>query len=73
MITYLLIIWLYSFGLNTDKFLSKKSSNYFKFNLLTKHFKNSNQKMYGLYGCGLGLAYAAPAYAAYGCGARYLW
>ena len=29
--------------------------------------------MYGLYGCGLGLAYAAPAYAAYGCGARYLW
>ena len=29
--------------------------------------------MYGLYGCGLGLAYVAPAYAAYGCGARFLW
>ena len=30
--------------------------------------------MYGLLGCGLGLAYAAaPAYATYGCGARYLW
>ena len=29
--------------------------------------------MYGLNGCGLGLAYAAPAYATYACGARYLW
>ena len=44
-----------------------------QFLIFRKQFKNSNQKMYGLYGCGLGLAYAAPAYAAYGCGARYLW
>ena len=70
----MIISWLFKFGINIDTFSAKNSSNYFKFNFfLRKKLKNSNQKMYGLYGCGLGLAYAAPAYAAYGCGARYLW